>query len=53
MNLAARDLREGSEPLNAIAKKAGYTSEYAFAHAFKRQRGIAPGHYRQQHKQVP
>jgi AraC-like DNA-binding protein len=53
MTLAARDLRDGSEPLSAIAKKAGCTSEYAFAHAFKRQRGIAPGHYRQQHKKGP
>jgi AraC-like DNA-binding protein len=52
MTLAARDLRDGSEPLSAIAKKAGYNSEYAFAHAFKRQRGIAPGHYRQQYKEV-
>jgi AraC-like DNA-binding protein len=28
----------------------GYTSEYAFAHAFKRQHGQAPGQYRQTHR---
>jgi AraC-like DNA-binding protein len=52
MTLAARHLRESDEPLSVIARKAGYTSEYAFAHAFKRHHGLAPGHYRMQRKQV-
>lgn len=52
MTLAARHLREADEPLNVIARKAGYTSEYAFAHAFKRHHGLAPGHYRTQRKEV-
>jgi AraC-like DNA-binding protein len=47
MTLVARDLREASQPLGAVGRKADYTSEYAFARAFKRQHGIAPGHYRQ------
>jgi AraC-like DNA-binding protein len=52
MTLAARDIRQGSEPLSTIARKAGYTSEYAFSHAFKRQHGLPPGLYRQRRKEV-
>jgi methylphosphotriester-DNA--protein-cysteine methyltransferase len=50
MTLAARHLRDSTTPLNAIAGKVGYTSEYAFAHAFKREHGLAPGRYRQAHR---
>lgn len=49
MTIAARHLCESGAPLSAIAGKVGYTSEYAFAHAFKRQHGLAPGRYRQTH----
>ncbi|WP_285774324.1 AraC family transcriptional regulator [Microtetraspora sp. NBRC 13810] len=45
---AARVLRESGAPLAEVAARAGYTSEYAFANAFKREYGIAPGGYRRQ-----
>lgn len=46
MATAARLLRDSDAPLSAIAKQVGYSSEYAFANAFKRQYGLAPGRYR-------
>jgi AraC-like DNA-binding protein len=46
MTLAARLLRDSDAPLSSLAKQTGYTSEYAFANAFKREYGIAPGRYR-------
>jgi len=46
MTLAARLLRDSDAPLAAIAGKVGYTSEFAFAHAFKREYGLAPGGFR-------
>ncbi|BAL89385.1 putative AraC-family transcriptional regulator [Actinoplanes missouriensis 431] len=46
MSTAARLLRESGAPLHAIAAKVGYTSEFAFATAFKREFGAAPGRYR-------
>jgi AraC-like DNA-binding protein len=46
MTTAARLLQESDVPLSAIAAKVGYTSEFAFANAFKRQYGTAPGRYR-------
>jgi AraC-like DNA-binding protein len=46
MTLAARLLREGDAPLATVARKVGYTSEFAFAHAFKREYGLAPGGFR-------
>jgi AraC-like DNA-binding protein len=46
MTTAARLLQESEAPLGAIAGKVGYTSEFAFANAFKRQYGTAPGRYR-------
>jgi AraC-like DNA-binding protein len=46
MTTAARLLHESDAPLSAIAGKVGYTSEFAFASAFKRQHGTAPGRYR-------
>jgi AraC-like DNA-binding protein len=45
---AARILRDSDAPLNAVATKVGYTSEFAFAAAFKRVLGTAPGRYRRQ-----
>ncbi|WP_307857981.1 AraC family transcriptional regulator [Actinoplanes auranticolor] len=32
--------------LSEVATRIGYTSEFAFANAFKRQYGTAPGKYR-------
>lgn len=46
MTTAARLLRGTDLPLGQIAAKTGYTSEFAFAHAFKREYGTAPGRYR-------
>ncbi|UGT40024.1 AraC family transcriptional regulator [Nocardia yamanashiensis] len=46
MLTAARLLRESDTPLASIARKVGYQSEFAFAKAFKREYGLAPGQYR-------
>lgn len=43
---AARLLRDSDAPLSVVAAQVGYTSEYAFANAFKREYGIAPGRHR-------
>jgi AraC-like DNA-binding protein len=46
MTTAARMLRESDAPLWIIARRVGYSSEIAFAAAFKRQYGLTPGRYR-------
>ncbi|MGI5399826.1 AraC family transcriptional regulator [Streptomyces sp. CA-135486] len=46
MTCAGRLLRAGDAPLRTVAERAGYTSEFAFAKAFKREYGMAPGQYR-------
>jgi AraC-like DNA-binding protein len=46
MDLAARRLKDTTEPVGAIARSVGYTSEYAFNRAFSRHRGQPPGRYR-------
>jgi AraC-like DNA-binding protein len=46
MTTAARLLRESDTPLSALAPRVGYASEFAFANAFKRHYGAAPGRYR-------
>ncbi|WP_399920722.1 AraC family transcriptional regulator [Streptomyces kanamyceticus] len=46
MTTAARLLRESDTPLRALAAQCGYGSEFAFAKAFKREYGEAPGRYR-------
>ncbi|GAA1597047.1 AraC family transcriptional regulator [Kribbella hippodromi] len=48
MTTAARLLRDHDRPLATVAKQIGYTSEFAFAKAFKRDFGVAPGTYRKQ-----
>ena len=48
LTLAARVLRRSDALLSEIAAQVGYTSEFAFANAFKREYGIAPGRYRKQ-----
>jgi AraC-like DNA-binding protein len=48
MATAARLLSTSDMPLAEIATQVGYTSAFAFAHAFKRQFGQAPGRYRQE-----
>jgi AraC-like DNA-binding protein len=47
MALAARMLRDEPATLRQIAQHVGYESEFAFARAFKRSTGQAPGQYRQ------
>lgn len=46
MQLAARRLRTADDPVGAIARGVGYTSEYAFNRAFARHVGEPPGRYR-------
>ncbi|MFI6290991.1 AraC family transcriptional regulator [Nonomuraea sp. NPDC050790] len=46
MGTAARMLRDSDAALGELATAVGYSSEYAFSHAFKRQYGMAPGKYR-------
>jgi AraC-like DNA-binding protein len=48
MTTAARMLRQSTDELRAIGRKTGYTSEFAFAKAFKRHFGVPPGVYRKQ-----
>jgi AraC-like DNA-binding protein len=50
MMVATRLLRDTDLPLAAIAAQVGYSSEYAFAHAFKRLCGISPGARRKAEK---
>jgi AraC-like DNA-binding protein len=58
MQEAARLLRESDAPLPAIAGAVGYTSEFAFNRAFRRELGAPPGSYRkrvriEQKRQMP
>ncbi|WP_067484323.1 AraC family transcriptional regulator [Actinomadura hibisca] len=46
LTTAARLLRTSDAPLSAVAERVGYGSEYAFAHAFKREFAQSPGRYR-------
>ncbi|GAA3924780.1 AraC family transcriptional regulator [Actinoplanes auranticolor] len=48
LNRGARLLRETKAPLATIARQVGYSSEYAFANAFRRKFGVAPGRFRAQ-----
>ncbi|MET8628111.1 AraC family transcriptional regulator [Kitasatospora sp. NPDC004669] len=46
MTRAAALLRQGGEPLEAVARQVGYGSPYALSHAFAREFGTTPGRYR-------
>ncbi|MCD9194268.1 AraC family transcriptional regulator [Streptomyces albireticuli] len=46
LTLAASILRESDAPLATVAQRIGYTSQFAFAHAFKRAYGVPAGRYR-------
>ncbi|MEV0584380.1 helix-turn-helix domain-containing protein [Nonomuraea sp. NPDC050310] len=48
LSTAARLLRDTDAALSEIAAAIGYGSEFAFANAFKREYGTAPGKYRRQ-----
>ncbi|MFE9688004.1 AraC family transcriptional regulator [Streptomyces sp. NPDC006285] len=45
LGIAARLLKESDIPLEAVARRVGYTSRYAFANAFKRAHGVSPGRF--------
>ncbi|UBU18681.1 AraC family transcriptional regulator [Nonomuraea gerenzanensis] len=51
MTTAARLLRTCDAPVDTIARQVGYSSQYTFTHAFKRQYGSPPGSYR--HRPAP
>jgi AraC-like DNA-binding protein len=53
LSSAGRLLRETDAPLSEIAAQVGYGSEFAFANAFKREYGVAPGKYRRTACQPP
>jgi AraC-like DNA-binding protein len=46
MTTAARLLRNSDAPIKTIAQQVGYSSQYSFTHAFKRQYGSPPSSYR-------
>jgi AraC-like DNA-binding protein len=46
MALARERLRDSDDRLAAVAHSLGYGSEFAFAAAFKRHHGVAPGRWR-------
>ncbi|MFF5922932.1 AraC family transcriptional regulator [Streptomyces flavochromogenes] len=43
---AAALLRDTPDPLAAVARRVGYSTPYAFSHAFRREFGTTPGQYR-------
>jgi AraC-like DNA-binding protein len=49
MTIASRELRTTRDTIAAIAWRAGYTSEFAFSKAFKREFDASPHSYRLQH----
>ncbi|MGW4778354.1 helix-turn-helix domain-containing protein [Streptomyces filamentosus] len=49
----ARRLRTTGAPLHSVAARVGYASEYAFAHAFKREFGTPPGRCRREERRAP
>lgn len=46
LTTAAHLLRDTDDSLERIARRVGYSSEFAFAAAFKRQHAVPPGRYR-------
>lgn len=53
MTLAGALLRDSPQPLSVIADRVGYDSEFAFARAFRRHHGVAPGRYRRRAQLPP
>ena len=49
----AQLLRQTDAPLAAIARQVGYSSEFAFASAFRREFGISPGRFRRRELTAP
>ncbi|MTE12379.1 AraC family transcriptional regulator [Nocardia aurantiaca] len=52
LTTAARLLREDDLAIEKVAARAGYSSEFAFGKAFKREYGLAPGQYRRQARAI-
>ncbi|MDX3854336.1 AraC family transcriptional regulator [Streptomyces sp. AK02-01A] len=48
MTTAGRLLSTDDAPLRTVAQRTGYSSEFAFAKAFKREYGVSPGRYRKE-----
>ncbi|PWC60159.1 hypothetical protein TSH58_28790 [Azospirillum sp. TSH58] len=48
MRLAATRLRQGQEPVSAIAASLGYLSDSAFSATFRRIMGVSPARYRRE-----
>lgn len=46
MSVAAQRLLRSNDSLAVVSREVGYLSEFAFAKAFKRQYGLAPGTFR-------
>ncbi|WP_347814057.1 AraC family transcriptional regulator [Actinomadura sp. 7K507] len=46
LTTAAGLLRESDASLEQVAARVGYSSQFAFANAFKREYGVAPGRFR-------
>ncbi|MEU5703581.1 AraC family transcriptional regulator [Streptomyces aurantiacus] len=46
LSCAARSLRETDASLAVIARQIGYSTEFAFAGAFRREYGVSPGRFR-------
>ena len=51
--LAASLLESTDDSLAELAARVGYTSEFAFSRAFKRQHGVAPGSFRRLRRSAP
>lgn len=47
LSRGAQLLRETDAPLAAIARQVGYSTEFAFSGAFRREYGVSPGQFRQ------
>lgn len=46
-------LRSTDVPLSTVARRCGYSSEFAFAKTFKREFGVAPGAFRRRPEPGP
>ena len=46
MTIAAQLLQTSDESVDVIGGRVGYSTEYAFSKAFKREMGVAPSRYR-------
>lgn len=53
LSSGARLLITTGAPLAAVARQVGYGSEFAFATAFRRQFGVAPGRFRREQQTAP